>query len=293
MTNEEIVILYQKANDKKYYSELLYKNNKNLIADISNHYRGYCEMEDLLQEGFFGLIKAAETFDVDKGNKFVTHAFICIKAHIQRYVEDNGNGIRIPGYQLSNIRKMNKAIDLFFKTHGTEPSVKELAILLKTSEAKVEQLLSDALYLSMKSCDEELTNETESLTIADTIPDMKDQIEDVENRIQNEQLKAILWGIVDKLPQAQKEVICCRYRNSLDANMIAARMNVTSYQVRKIEAKAYRELRRHYNIAKLRPFFNDSNIYSISIKYGGYGYFMNTWTSSPEMAVLMQEKREQ
>ncbi|MBR4396474.1 MAG: sigma-70 family RNA polymerase sigma factor, partial [Methanobrevibacter sp.] len=127
MTNEELCLLIQHGSDKKSYMEQLYLQNKGLIAQVAKKYCGYAEIEDLLQEGYFGLLKAAESFDDTKGANFVTHAYEHIRAVIHRYIEDNSNTIRIPSAQRALILKMKRYIDEYVKKYSQRPSVEEMA----------------------------------------------------------------------------------------------------------------------------------------------------------------------
>ncbi len=291
MTNEEIVLLYQHSDNKKYYSELLYNQNKKMIYKIAKRYIGYAEIDDLMQEGFIALLDGADKWKEDEGVLFTTYVYKAITSHLRLYIDTNCNVVRIPSHQKARILKMKKVIDSYIKESGSSPGIKELSKLLNLSREDTEQLLSDALFLDVQSTNEVLKDNDNLATLEDTIPDSFNQYEALEDSMENERLKNVLWGIVDKLPPAERQIIHERYENNLSSNSICDVMGITEQSLKNAEARAFRELRKHSNKAKLKPFFNESKLYSISIKYAGYGYFKNTWTSSPEMAVLMCEKR--
>lgn len=291
MTNEELVLLYQHANDKKDYMEQLYNQNKNYIAFIANRYKGYVDFEDLMQEGFFGLIKAAESWDASRGVLFSTHAFTQIHAHIHRYIEDNGNIIRIPVHQFSNIVKMKRVITEYQQERGHAPKEKELAKMLGLTESQTKTLISDALCLDIRSSNEVISSEDNSLTLEDTFEDPENIIEAVEEDLQLDQLKTVLWGIVNELPNPiQSRILHERYEGNLTFEELSAKLNLSKGIIRNEECKAMRELRRAHNRKKLRPYLPEDKIYSISINYSSYGFFKSTWTSAPEQAVLMADK---
>lgn len=89
MTNEELVQAYQNG-DKKALEKLI-ENNKGMIHLVARKYQGYCiatlDIEDLIQEGYIGLIKAAERYDFNNSKKaiFMTYALYWVRQRIGRY----------------------------------------------------------------------------------------------------------------------------------------------------------------------------------------------------------------
>ena len=75
MENEDLVLLYRQTG-KNEYLERLYTQNIPLIMKIATRYSGRADMEDLSQEGFFGIVKAIETWNPEEGTKFMTYGSI-------------------------------------------------------------------------------------------------------------------------------------------------------------------------------------------------------------------------
>lgn len=288
MTNEELCLLIQHGSDKKSYMEQLYLQNRGLIAKIAKKYCAYGEMEDLLQEGYFGLLAAAESFDDTKGANFVTYAYEHIRAVIHRYIENYSSVIRIPNEQRALIWKMKKYIDGYVKKYSHRPNVEDLAKALNISENKVLQLVSYSLLLETKSTSESIVQDDDSCCLEDCIEDKNNRYEEIDNEIQNSQLKSVLWEIVDSLEPMQSKIIHERYENNKTLNSLSIDLNMTPAQVRTFESGAMRELRKYKNTRKLQSFAEDI-IYSLSAKGVGYQQFNHTWTSSTEKAVLIAE----
>lgn len=288
MTNEELCLLIQHGSDKKSYMEQLYLQNKGLINQIAKKYSGYCELEDLLQEGYFGLLDAAKSYDDTKGAAFSTYAYDHIRAVIHRYIEDNSSTIRVPSAQRSLILKMNRFIDGYIKKYSHKPSVEDLAKALNISEKKVLQLVGDSLMLETKSINESIFKDDERCSLEDCIEDNNNLIENCEIDIYNSQLKKVLWEIVDGLEPMQSKIIHERYENNKTLNNLSQDLNLTPAQVRTYESGAMRELRKSKNTRKLQSFTEDI-IYSISARSVGFQHFNHTWTSSTEKAVLVAE----
>lgn len=291
MTNEELVLLIQHASEKKLYLEELYLNNKRMIADIANHFSGYADLDDLCQEGFFGLLKAAETWQEDKEVMFVTYAYTVIKSHLYRYIENNRNVVRLPAHIHSAIIKMKKYTDSFYKQQGRKPTLSELSIYMNMSEKQIDNIFSSMFMEKMKSTSEAVSEDGE-LTLEDTIQDPENQIDKLEEVIQFEQLQSVLWNIVDNLDSEQRRVIREKYQRNTSVNDMAYMMRMTPSAIKTLEQKAFRELRKSKNIRKLESFhMSDSHIFSISVNSSGLSSFERTWTSSTERVVLMAERQ--
>ena len=290
MTNEELVLLIQNTDDKRKHLEELYISNTGLIKKIANRYKSYADYDDLCQEGFFGLVKAAVSWTEEGGAKFSTYAGYYIRTYMQKYIQNNGNVVRLPANLRIQIMKMKKITDECIKIKARKPTIHEISLKMQLSERQINRIIEDALFLDIRSTNEILSSEDESISLEDTIADSRDLIGMVEEAIQNEQLKEVLWGIVDSLDSDQAKIIHEKYQNRVNNDQIAVIMGTTPSSVRTLEYKAFRELRKPRNARKLEPFLmSDSRIFSISTNQTGVTSFNRTWTSSTERAVLMAE----
>lgn len=291
MTNEKLCLLIQDSRNKTSYLEMLYQNNKGLIFEMANRYRELSDFDDLCQEGYLGLVNAAESWKEKGGAKFSTYALYWIKSYMIRYMENNNNVVRLPSNTLAQIRKMKDLTTLYYMNKARKPTIKELAKDMKLSESQVERIIEGALFLNVKSTAEPLTEQDNSYTLEDTLTDEKKTIEDIEEAIQREQLKAVIWGIVDSLDAEQARIIHERYEKDRSIKTIADRMGTTPANVKNIEAKAMREIRKTDNRKKLQSFYEqDSHIFSLSLEFSGYAYFNRTWTSAPEKVAMIAER---
>ena len=164
-----------------------------------------------------------------------------------------------------------------------------MAKIMGLSEEKIMNLIQGGLFLDVKSINATIPG-TEGIELGETVKDPDDHINMIDEAIQRQQLRAVIWEIVDSLATDQAALIHEKYENNLTGEALAERLQTTPGKAKSIEARAMRELRRHHNRAKLRPYFtSDSHYFSISVQYAGLHYFMNNWTSAPEKAVLMAE----
>ena len=86
MSNEELVLMIQRNEDKARHLGELYEQNKGVIAIIAKRYSEYAEIEDLMQESFFGLSEAAARWNPEAGTKFISYASYWIRAAIISYL---------------------------------------------------------------------------------------------------------------------------------------------------------------------------------------------------------------
>ena len=121
----------------------------------------------------------------------------------------------------------------------------------------------------------------------DLLPAAIDEEEQTIEKIQHEQLCAVLWPLVDSLPGQQPQVIRARYQERRTLADIAKEKGVTLDAIRQQEAKGLKELRKPSKSKLLRPFLpEDDRIYSRALQGNGVERFNMTWTSSTERVAL-------
>lgn len=288
MSNEEIVIRIKAGTDPTENMLTLYEQVKAFIHAIAWKYRGREEIEDLEQEGYLALYDAIDGYNPDTGYKFLTYAEYWIKQRIQRYIQNSSCCLRLPSHIQVRLRQYKQFSDSFMKEHDREPSEDETAHFMGLSIEQVREIHKNASTANMTSLDAPVKNLDEGeYTVGDVIPSGEDMEENTLERIQQEQLSAVLWEMVDGLPGKQPEVIRKRYQGNMTMTAAGKEIQVGCGEVRKEELKALRELRKPHNAKKLRPFLpEDETIYSMGISGTGYERFNQTWTSSTERAAL-------
>ena len=225
---EEYKLGIRKLNGDKNAKDELIEANLRLVVSIAKKYinRGL-GLEDLIQEGNIGLVKAAENYDVNKGYRFSTFATSYIKGYIIRALEGKTRNIKIPFNVQPKLTKFKYDVDLLTKRLGKMPSIKEISNYLDIDEHKVsEYLMLDYDIDSLnKVFGEELDTELIDFIESDDEP--------VYIKCELESLKTNLLRIIEisKLTEREKQIINLKFfAKGFDTNRQIAQYLGISHQ---------------------------------------------------------------
>jgi len=126
--------------------------NLRLVVSIARrHNHGRMPLDDLIQEGNIGLIKAIDRFDHSRGYRFSTYATWWIRHCISRALADKGRAVRVPVHMQDVIKSMAVATSSILARTGREPTLEELAKDTGISEQRLLQArdCSSATTLSL------------------------------------------------------------------------------------------------------------------------------------------------
>lgn len=240
MTNEQLIEKIKQGSTS--YMEELYSQNLPLIRKfISPFVNDRQEMEDCMQEAYFGLSDAVQRYDADSEIKFMTFARWYIIHAVQHYLY-NSSLIRLPQHQQEKISKYKKAVATIFN-HGEKPT-KE-AIEKKTGISPKEQDIIVNLIKGTKSLDKELeTSEGDTISILDMLPSGENLEENTVDTFYKNNMHSEIWAAVhDNLSEREEYIIIQSIIYNASLRQIADKTNVSYEYVRKTKAKAIRHLR--------------------------------------------------
>jgi len=268
LKHEEEIIISQllESNDeetKKFATNQLLTSNLRLVISIAKKYinRGI-EIEDLIQEGSIGLMKAIDKYDWSKGNKFSTYATWWIRQAITRAIADQARTIRVPVHMVETINKLVKVERELTQELGRDPTAEELSEKMGGQVAGITpKKISDIKKLNAipVSLDKPIGYNDES-QFADFIQD-KDMISPEQYTDYNMLLEQINEAFSKVLDPLETDIIRARYGlhpypKALTLEEVGKKNGFTRERARQIEAKAIRKLKHPSKSLPLRPFLD-------------------------------------
>lgn len=207
-----------------------------------------------------------------------------------RYIEWNSSSLRLSFQSQARLRQYKRLCDSFMKEYGREPSEAETAAHMGLSIDQVRDIYKNTCTANLGSLDAPVKGyEEEGLTVIEGIASGEDMEGDALDRLQHEQLKAVLWECVNSLHGRQPEVIRKRYQDNMTLEAIGKEYGVSRDAIRQDQTKALRELRKPKRSDRLRQFLpEEDRIYSMGLVGNGVDRFNRTWTSSTERAVIVR-----
>ncbi|MGA9946366.1 MAG: SigB/SigF/SigG family RNA polymerase sigma factor [Candidatus Cybelea sp.] len=195
-------------------------------------------LDDLVQVGTVGLLKAIDRFDLERGVEFTTYATPTIVGEIKRYFRDKGWAVKVPRRLQELNLAVNRANDKLAVELGRSPTVGELAEHLKAGEDEIREAQELGQAYNLLSLDSEVSGETDkkSQTLADTVGVSDAGLALLEDRANLQRAFEVLTG-------RERVIIYLRFYESISQTEIAKRLNVSQMHVSRLQAKALDKLR--------------------------------------------------
>ncbi len=250
VTPEEEVELAQriKAGDKQALERLV-KANLRFVVSVAKQYQNQgLTLQDLINEGNVGLIKAAQRFDETRGFKFISYAVWWIRQSILQAVAEQARIIRLPLNQVGAVSKLKKTAAMLEQEYQRKPSVAELAKELDMPEAKVRGLME--MNMHQISTDAPLDDDDEG-NFLDVYIDQSSTATDeaVENESDNSAIQRSLLALTEKERQVLSMYYGIGTAREYSLDEIALNLGISRERTRQIRDRALKRLRSNPNSA--------------------------------------------
>jgi RNA polymerase primary sigma factor len=220
------------------------QSNLRLVVRIAKDYDNFgLSLMDLISEGNFGLIKAVERFDPDKGGKLSTYASWWIKQAIKRALASNGKTIRLPVHMVDRIAQMRRITARLTTELGREPHNDEIALAMEIPLAKVVHMKSIANRAA--SLDQPVGEEGDA-TLGDLVKDDSERtpFETLRGKSDNAEIAEMLGALEPR----EAEILTHRFglngESPLTLEEVGERFKLTRERVRQLQQSALMQLRR-------------------------------------------------
>ncbi len=225
-----------KNGDQKAVNELV-KSNLKFVISIAKDYQGQgLPLSDLISEGNYGLIKAANRFDHKRGFRFISYAVWWVKQSIIQSLNENARIVRLPANIINKLSYLNKEIAKFEHANEREPVYGEIF----DKDHEIMTLLSFPKCASLNEAINEDGDELIELIVGD---------EPEENKLAvDERIKSQLNKTLDLLDEREKVIIECYFGintgcEPMTLEAIGEKYSLTKERIRQIKEKSIRKLR--------------------------------------------------
>jgi RNA polymerase sigma-B factor len=224
--------------EKAAQRERLVEQYIGLVEFLARRFRNRGEpLEDLVQVGTIGLLKAIDRFDLERGVEFSTYATPTIVGELKRHFRDKGWAVRVPRRLQELHLELTKTVSLLGQELGRSPTVAEIAESTGTDEETVLEGLEIAQAYNFTSLDAPIESDDGGST------SFADQLGTQDEHLENLEYRASLAPEVAKLPDRERTILYLRFFKGLTQSEIADRLGISQMHVSRLLNRTLGQLR--------------------------------------------------
>ena len=249
---QEIILARRIENGDRRAKETLIESNLRLVTSIAQRYQGRgLAMEDLMQEGVIGLIRAADKFNWRRGFRFSTYATHWIRQTISRAIANSGRSIRLPAYIVDTIGRLARIRSELEASLKRTPSRAELAQAAGMSELQLTDLLQR--MAEPISLDTPLSADSDR-QLAEIIP--SDESQGPTARVFKRAVQQEIGRALKSLSPREQQVLELRFGlnghepHTLEA--VGKALHITRERARQLETQSLEKLRGNHAGERLK-----------------------------------------
>jgi len=192
-------------------------------------------LDDLVQVGTIGLIKAVDRFDLDRGVEFSTYATPTIIGEIKRHFRDKGWAVRVPR-RLQELRMtIAVATAELSQSLGRSPTPREIAERL---EVTVEDVLE-----GIESANAYATTSLDAANGADNAPSWLESLGEDDEALDHVELRESLRPLIERLPAREQQIVILRFFRQQTQAQIAEQVGISQMHVSRLLTRTLENLR--------------------------------------------------
>ena len=232
----ELFRLYKEKGDEEARDQLIV-SHLNLVRFLASKFKNRGEpLDDLVQVGTIGLIKAIDRFDPERGLEFTTYATPTILGEIKRHFRDKGWSIRVPRRLQELSAKVTQATDELTVELQRSPSVEEIAAKLGVgAEEILEAMESSGAYTSVSL-------EAGGSSEDDEAPALIDRLGSVDEDLDASDDRMVIDDAIRDFSPREQEIVRMRFIDGLTQVEIAKRLGVSQVQVSRLLRRTLRKI---------------------------------------------------
>lgn len=236
-TDRDLLRAYHQDGDLAAREQLI-ERYMSLVRSLARRYsyRGE-QLDDLIQIGAIGLIKAIDRFDVERGVELTTYATPNIIGEIKRHFRDRGWAVRVPrGLQELNV-KLSKLVEQLTVQYSRSPTIAELAKAAGVEEEEVlEALESGRAYSSLSLSVGGGGGDEDDVDPMETIGTLEHEYEISEDR-------AVLEPGLRVLDERERKILQLRFYDGLTQSQIAQQIGISQMHVSRLIRRSLEKIR--------------------------------------------------